>query len=348
MLTATCVPYRDRTVLVSLHVYDYTGNDLVTGTNDILNAFGLAAYHVGIEVHCQEWTFSQSSGVSCRSPTKCADHAYRKAEVMGRTELSQREVEQLLAQLSREWPASDYDLLRKNSGHFAVEFCDRLGVDEPPEWVLKLARKGAMIGDGIQMSTDGAKAVADAVGGVAMAISNHLGAVTDGSRDAVGKILDQGKGARGASVSDSYQFGDLTRGLLRGAGAGLALADAGAINTKVDMSAPAAGIMEMSELASAVGAGETQLDEQLGISDEAQQAVVSTCDMAKDLAARATQLNEQLSISDRAQQAMVNAQCMAEEALRKGKEARGATDADGYKFGDLTRGLLQHKSVAVT
>jgi len=226
--------------------------------------------------------------------------------------------------------------------------CDRLGVDEPPEWVLKLARKGAIIGDGIQISTDGAKAVADAVGGVATAISSHLEIVTDGPRGAVGKIVDQGKGARGASASESYQFGDVTRGLLRGAGTGLALADTGATSAKTDMSTPAAGIMEVSEMANAVAARATQLNEQLGISDKAEQAVVSTRDMAKDMAARATQLNEELGISEKAQQAMLNTRGMAEVALRKGKEARGATYEDGYKFGDLTRGLMQHKTVTGT
>ncbi|KAE8719722.1 putative receptor-like protein kinase [Hibiscus syriacus] len=49
---------------------------------------------------------------------------------------------QILQELSREWPGSSYDLLSKNCNHFCDEFCERLGVQKLPGWVNRFANAG--------------------------------------------------------------------------------------------------------------------------------------------------------------------------------------------------------------
>ncbi|KAH7557684.1 hypothetical protein JRO89_XS11G0201100 [Xanthoceras sorbifolium] len=51
-------------------------------------------------------------------------------------------VNQILRELSREWPGSSYDLLSRNCNHFCDELCERLGVPKLPGWVNRFANAG--------------------------------------------------------------------------------------------------------------------------------------------------------------------------------------------------------------
>ncbi|MBA0684646.1 hypothetical protein Goari_026223 [Gossypium aridum] len=59
-------------------------------------------------------------------------YTYRESMVLGRTNFSIFKVNQILRELSREWPGSSYDLLSKNCNHFCDDFCERLGVQKLP------------------------------------------------------------------------------------------------------------------------------------------------------------------------------------------------------------------------
>ncbi|MBA0614835.1 hypothetical protein Godav_015074 [Gossypium davidsonii] len=59
-------------------------------------------------------------------------YTYRESMVLGITNFSKLNVNQILQELSREWPGSSYDLLSKNCNHFCDEFCERLGVQKLP------------------------------------------------------------------------------------------------------------------------------------------------------------------------------------------------------------------------
>jgi len=59
-------------------------------------------------------------------------YTYREKIVLGKTSCSIFKVNQILRELSREWPGDAYDLLAKNCNHFCDEFCERLGVPKLP------------------------------------------------------------------------------------------------------------------------------------------------------------------------------------------------------------------------
>ncbi|XVF53547.1 hypothetical protein PTKIN_Ptkin05aG0107600 [Pterospermum kingtungense] len=69
-------------------------------------------------------------------------YTYRESMDLGRTNFSIFKVNQILRELSREWPGSSYDLLSKNCNHFCDEFCERLGVPKLPGWVNRFANAG--------------------------------------------------------------------------------------------------------------------------------------------------------------------------------------------------------------
>lgn len=59
-------------------------------------------------------------------------YTYREAIILGETNCSIFKVNQILRELSREWPGGSYDLLSKNCNHFCDDFCERLGVQKLP------------------------------------------------------------------------------------------------------------------------------------------------------------------------------------------------------------------------
>jgi hypothetical protein len=136
---------------VTLHIYDVVSHALVRNVNCICRALGTGAFHTGVEVYRQEWSYGFSdqrrSGVFCCTPKSCNVHTYREAVEMGQTTLSPGEVKTLLEEMSRAWPGQEYDLLRRNCCHFTDELCRRLGTGPLPYWVTNLASAGASLLD---------------------------------------------------------------------------------------------------------------------------------------------------------------------------------------------------------
>ncbi|KAJ3682047.1 hypothetical protein LUZ60_014620 [Juncus effusus] len=139
---------------VILHVYDVTNSESEKTNNTILqinrifkDRIGLGGiFHSAIQVHGEEeWSFGfceYGSGVFSCPPGKNPMYTYREKIVLGETDRSIATVNQIIRQLSREWPGSSYDLLAKNCNHFCDEFCDRLGVPKIPGWVNRFANAG--------------------------------------------------------------------------------------------------------------------------------------------------------------------------------------------------------------
>ncbi|PPR95370.1 hypothetical protein GOBAR_AA25300 [Gossypium barbadense] len=159
---------------VRLHIYDVTnsGSDKTNSTIVQINkifkdGIGLGGiFHSAVQVVVngketatrnlwlifrvkvygeEEWSFGfceQGSGVFSCPSGKNPMYTYRESMVLGRTNFSKLKVNQILQELSREWPGSSYDLLSKNCNHFCDEFCEKLGVQKLPGWVNRFANAG--------------------------------------------------------------------------------------------------------------------------------------------------------------------------------------------------------------
>ncbi|KAG4939636.1 hypothetical protein AAZX31_16G163400 [Glycine max] len=139
---------------VVLHIYDVTNsgsektNNTIVQINKIFkDGIGLGGiFHSAVQVFGDdEWSFGfceQGTGVFSCPSGKNPMYTYRESIVLGKTNCSIFKVNQILRELSREWPGSSYDLLSKNCNHFCDEFCERLGVPKLPGWVNRFANAG--------------------------------------------------------------------------------------------------------------------------------------------------------------------------------------------------------------
>ncbi|KAG4991486.1 hypothetical protein AAZX31_09G121300 [Glycine max] len=139
---------------VVLHIYDVTNsgsektNSTIVQINKIFkDGIGLGGiFHSAVQVFGDdEWSFGfceQGTGVFSCPSGKNPMYTYRESIVLGKTNFSIFKLNQILRELSREWPGSSYDLLSKNCNHFCDEFCERLGVPKLPGWVNRFANAG--------------------------------------------------------------------------------------------------------------------------------------------------------------------------------------------------------------
>lgn len=139
---------------VILHVYDVTNSGSDKANNTIMqinkifkDGIGLGGiFHSAVQVFGdEEWSFGfceHGTGVFSCPATKNPMYTYRESIKLGKTSFSIFDVNQILRELSREWPGQSYDLLSKNCNHFCDEFCERLGVPKLPGWVNRFAHAG--------------------------------------------------------------------------------------------------------------------------------------------------------------------------------------------------------------
>uniref|UniRef100_A0A2N9G6G1 PPPDE domain-containing protein n=1 Tax=Fagus sylvatica TaxID=28930 RepID=A0A2N9G6G1_FAGSY len=139
---------------VILHIYDVTNSGSDKTNNTIVNinkifkdGIGIGGiFHSAVQVYGDdEWSFGfceQGTGVFSCPSGKNPMYTYRECIVLGQTNFSILKINQILRELSREWPGNSYDLLSKNCNHFCDEFCERLGVEKLPGWVNRFANAG--------------------------------------------------------------------------------------------------------------------------------------------------------------------------------------------------------------
>jgi len=136
---------------VYLNVYDL--GEVWLGPNsvmsDILHVGG--AFHVGVQVHGREIYFG-SDGVATCAPRASEAHVYRQTVRMGKTRLTQAEVEQLVKQMC--WKKTDYDLLRQNCVSFADVLCKKLVGRGLPSQVCRFPRALAVAARGLEPMLD--------------------------------------------------------------------------------------------------------------------------------------------------------------------------------------------------
>eukprot|EP00249_Psilotum_nudum_P014505 c24856_g1_i2 orf=595-1272(+) len=139
---------------VFVHVYDVTNsasvktNAAIVQLNKLFrDGIGVGGiFHSAVEVYdYEEWSFGyceNGSGVFSCSRKGNPLYTYRETVSLGFTTFSRLKVNQVLTELSREWPGYSYDLLSRNCNHFCDQFCERLGVQKLPAWVNRFANAG--------------------------------------------------------------------------------------------------------------------------------------------------------------------------------------------------------------
>ncbi|GFQ00081.1 desi-like protein at4g17486 [Phtheirospermum japonicum] len=93
-------------------------------------------FHNAVQAYGDEgWSFGiceQGTGVFSCPVKKNPMYTYHESIKLGKTLFSIYKVNQILRELSREWPGHSYNLLLKNCNQFCDEFCERLGVPKLP------------------------------------------------------------------------------------------------------------------------------------------------------------------------------------------------------------------------
>jgi len=129
---------------VWLHVYDLGP---VTGRLNefVLRGANLGAFHCGIEVLGDEWSFQgfhdawddpTLSGVVRNEPREHPAYIFRESILLGCSPLTEVAIDYVLDTMMEEWPANTYHLVMRNCVTFAEAFAEALQAPEPfPAWV---------------------------------------------------------------------------------------------------------------------------------------------------------------------------------------------------------------------
>ncbi|KAM7260451.1 hypothetical protein ACFE04_016192 [Oxalis oulophora] len=145
---------RGSRALVYLNVYD------LTPANNYFYWFGMGIFHSGIEAHGMEYGFGAheypSSGVFEVQPRSCPGFIFRRAVLLGTTELTPTEFRSFMEHISAEYHGDTYHLIAKNCNHFTEEVCLQLTGKPIPGWVNRMARVGSfcncLLPENIQIS----------------------------------------------------------------------------------------------------------------------------------------------------------------------------------------------------
>jgi len=109
---------------------------------------GFGIYHTGIEVYGTEYAFAggdtTSSGIQPQQPRYMPSGApwiYKKTEKVGTTTMTRAQVQTLISNMGREYPANTYNLLARNCNNFSDDLCKRISKNKSgiPSWVNRSA-----------------------------------------------------------------------------------------------------------------------------------------------------------------------------------------------------------------
>ncbi len=104
-----------------LHIYDIDGFTQWLNESFLINN-DWGAYHAGVEVYGDEWSFLFYNDVLDPTVTGCnrvyprrhPDFSYRSSVYMGRTPLKAMEVSRLLLVMMENWPSVKYHITDRN------------------------------------------------------------------------------------------------------------------------------------------------------------------------------------------------------------------------------------------
>lgn len=121
---------------VYLNVYD------LNPVNDNLFPLGLGAYHSGVEINGQEYTFAGGAGIFSHGPKQAQGARFRCRVLIGRVSITSRELQDAIDSMRPQWPGNSYHVMRKNCNSFSEALCQKLMGRSIPGWVNRLAWLG--------------------------------------------------------------------------------------------------------------------------------------------------------------------------------------------------------------
>ncbi|KAI8889924.1 DUF862-domain-containing protein, partial [Backusella circina FSU 941] len=133
---------------VYVNVYDMIRPNYLTFIG--YYGLGVGIFHSGVEVRGREYCFGghdmpNMTGVFVIEPKiGIPELLFKRSIDMGTTDLTDKEVEDTLLQLSEEFAGNSYNLLTRNCNHFTEEFVKRLTGGSVPAWINRAARLGNM------------------------------------------------------------------------------------------------------------------------------------------------------------------------------------------------------------
>ncbi|CAO0789913.1 unnamed protein product [Mucor circinelloides] len=133
---------------VYVNVYDMIQPNYITQFG--YYALGVGVFHSGVEIGGKEYCFGghdipNVTGVFVIEPRiGIPELKLKQTFDMGTTHLTEKEIEDLLLQLSDEFTGPSYNLLSRNCNHFTEEFVVNLTQKTIPAWINRAAKLGNM------------------------------------------------------------------------------------------------------------------------------------------------------------------------------------------------------------
>lgn len=136
------LPEGELEVRMSVYKLKLTG----MGVIDELGSSMLGAYHSGLVVAGEEWSFGGHdqegiSGVYTAVPEMNEEYSFYDRVIMGTVRKTKRQVQGEILNLAANprWSGLSYELTKRNCNHFASDACWLLLKKRPPEWINKTA-----------------------------------------------------------------------------------------------------------------------------------------------------------------------------------------------------------------
>lgn len=128
---------------VFVNVYD------LHHANDYAYYVGIGVFHSGIEIGDKEYSFGghdfSYTGVFDIEPRTACGAKFREAHLLGEIDITPRELQRIVDELSDEFPGNSYHPLTRNCNTFANELCLRLLKVGIPSYVNRLANMGSAL-----------------------------------------------------------------------------------------------------------------------------------------------------------------------------------------------------------
>ncbi|KAK3806458.1 MAG: DUF862-domain-containing protein [Benniella sp.] len=131
---------------VYVNVYDMIPPSRLTSVGYFM---GLGVFHSGVEILGKEFNFGgheyNFTGVFCVEPRVGPPGViFKETILVGFTTMTDKEINQVIQTLSKEFTGDSYALLTRNCNHFSSDMAFRLTGSRPPAWINRAAKLGTM------------------------------------------------------------------------------------------------------------------------------------------------------------------------------------------------------------